>query len=1187
MQDEQIQVDPKDMTPEQAYTEALRRIEAAVESGQEWLDLGDLPLEAIPSDISKLSGTLKNLCLAKSEFNPESNVLEFYSGWDRAQRLRDLSPLANLGALQTVYLSVCGSLTDFTPLAGLAELQSLSVYGCKNLTDLKPLAGLDALQSLDLIECEGLTDLSALVGLVELQSLYLKGCKNLTDIKPLTGLSALQSLDLIECGGLTDLTPLTGLIELQSLSVYGCKKLTDLKPLTGLNALQSLDLIECESLTNLSPLAELSALQSLVLTVCRELTDITPLAGLSALKSLEIRGCGQLTDLTPLEGLSALQSLTIVICESITDITPLATLKSLHSLEITYCIQLADITPITGISALQSLSLVMLEALTDLTPIAGLSTLQSLDLSGSKHLTDLTPLAKLGALQSIALRGCEQLTDLTPIARLCKLKSLDISMCKALTDLTSMAGLGQLESLALSNSYAAATLCPENLLTNYPLLKNLNTDQLRATPLEVLSSEDEENCLPRLINWWHDLQQGEADTHELKLFILGNGRVGKSELFRRLCGDAFHGDLPSTHGIQLGRFELCRHHDDRPIFLNAWDFGGQDVYLGTHALFLKSRAIFVLAWHPDMETDAPYTEAVSGLEMRHRPLQYWLDYIHSLAGDEARVIVVQTQCARESDEAAPPLRDTTRLTWYQPTISCASQDDGVDSLRHLLKRAARHRLETPAPPRMPASWLAVRDQLVELRETEKTIDRARFDAICADSHHGASSEALLHYLHQAGDVFHQPGLFGDAIVLDQQWALDGIYTLFDRGRVLPLLRGHNGLFAPEMLDALAWNGYYSEKEQALLLSMMESCDLIFPVHQWDETRYYAMIDALPDASAIANRIAMVWPADADTVEAVANYAFLHDGVLRALLARIGRLAGRDAVYWRHGVCLYDARTASRARIDTEQHADGSGRVRMRATGPEADALCARLIVLLEGIRIGAPPQITRDGASARSALPGPSSESERNMLEPAPIPPLPGQKPVVYISYAWGTQDNDGRKPLQEFAIRLQRSLEEEFDVRRDQEAMLPGDSLKDFMREIGRGPRVLVLLSDAYVYSRNCMMELENLNARNQSDPDQLRRCALPLIVDTSFSLGDDKRINYVDYWVAEAERLRQSLGDRNPTRHLSVWKTIKTVEKIADIADEMLAFMNDILMPRGMQCLSEDDFATVKAALHRLPGA
>ena len=1100
--------DPAAMTPEQGYAEAVRRIEQAAQSGQHWLDLGDLPLDAIPLEIGRLARQLRELGLGLArydtlqevwEYQSENNAKLFFHGID------DLCPIADLTALQMLDISWCTHLTSLAPLAKLTALQTLNVSGC-------------AVESL----------------------------------APLTCLTGLQTLDASECTHVKSLDPLTGLTGLRTLDVSFCGQIASFAALSGLTALQDLDLSHCSQLTSLDLFAGLTALQTLDVSWCTGLMSLSPLAGLTALQTLRISGC-PVKSLAPLTSLTELQTLDVSVCTELTSLEPLAGLRALQSIDMSGCIQFSELSPPVGVTKFQEMAL-----------IAIFTTMQK---------------------QHVMRRP--EYSPLYPIAGLTSLHSLNASSCYLLTDISPLANLTSLQSLSLYRTEAALTLRVENLWAWWPSLSILFTDRLHAVPPEILSSSEDNNCLPCLRSWWHDLQQGEADSHELKLFILGNGRVGKSELFRRLRGEAFHGKLPSTHGIQLGRFELCRHHDERPIFLNAWDFGGQDVYLGTHALFLKSRAIFVLAWHPDMETDAPYTEAVSGLEMRHRPLQYWLDYIHSLAGYEARVIVVQTQCARESDEVAPPLRETGRFAWCRQTISCAIPDDGVDSLRDLLKHAARHRLETPAQPRMPASWLAVRDQLATLRETERTIDRTRFDAICADTHQGASSEALLHYLHQAGDVFHQSGLFGDAIVLDQQWALDGIYTLFDRGRVLPLLRGQNGLFATEMLDALAWNGHYSEKEQTLLLSMMESCDLIFPVQQWGETHYYAMIDALQDAADSANRIAMVWPADVQTLEAVAEYAFLHDGVLRALLARIGRLAGRDAVYWRHGVCLYDARTASRARIDTEQHADGAGRVRMRANGPDAHALCTQLIKVLRGIRIGTPPQIMRNDSSARSALLHPPSERDRDMLQPAPIPPLPGQKPVVYISYAWGTQDNDGRRPFQEFAIKLQRSLEAEFDVRRDQEAMLPGDSLESFMREIGRGARVLVLLSEAYVYSRNCMKELENLNARNQSDPDQLRRCALPLIVDASFSMSDEKRIGYVDHWVAEAERLRQSLGQRDPTRHLSVLKNIKTVEKIADTADEMLAFMNDVLMPRGMSCLSEDDFATVKASLHRLPGS
>ncbi|MBP6748433.1 MAG: leucine-rich repeat domain-containing protein [Xanthomonadaceae bacterium] len=1101
------------MTPEQAYAEALRRIEAAAASGQDWLDLGDLPLDAIPPEIGRLASQLRQLGLGIYGYDTQQ------ADWTYDSERRSTSR----------------SFNDLRPLSGLAALQFLDMNGCAQLASLEPIARLTALQSLNVSECW-----------------------EITSLKPIAGLTALQSLDVKRCPRIRSLAPLAGLTALQSLDMSRCFQITSLEPLSGLSALQLLDVNGCGRITSLEPLAGLTALRSLIIRHCYRITSLEPIARHAELKSLDIRGCNRLTSLEPIAELTALQSLDMSRCYQITSLKPIAELTALLSLNVNNCKKITSLEPITELTALQSL-----------------------DMCRCYQITSLEPIAELTALQSLHVSWCNQLTSLEPIAGLTALQSLDVSYCKQLTSLDPIAGLNSLKTLNLYGVPISQNLTTEVLLHQWPALSVLITDRLHAAPPEVVSSRYD-NCLPRLIPWWHDLQQGEADSHELKLFILGNGRVGKSELLRRLRGDAFHGDLPSTHGIQLDRFEVCRHYDDRPIFLNAWDFGGQDVYLGTHALFLKSRAIFVLAWHPDMETDAPYTEAVSGLEMRHRPLQYWLDYIHSLAGDEARVIVVQTQCARESDEAAPPLKNTECLAWYRPTISCASQDDGVDSLRDLLKRAARHRLETPAPPRMPASWLAVRDRLVALRETDRTIDRARFDAICADTHHGASSEALLHYLHQAGDVFHQPGLFGDAIVLDQQWALDGIYTLFDRGRVLPLLRGHNGIFAPEMLDALAWNDHYSTKEQALLLSMMASCDLIFPVHQWDETRYYVMIDALPDASASANRIAMVWPADAPAVEAVADYAFLHDGVLRALLARIGHLAGRDAVYWRHGVCLYDAGTACRARIDTEQRADGSGLVRMRATGRDAEALCERLVALLKDIRIGEPPKITRDDASGPSAPPRHSSQGERDMLQPAPIPPLPGQKPAVYFSYAWG---GDDRKDLKAFAVRLHRSLEDEFDVRRDEDATRPGDRISEFMREIGRGTRVLVLLSDKYVRSANCMQELSYLYDRHRADRHGLDDHVLPLIVDKDFRCGTEQRLGYVRHWKNELARLKALTVGLEPHECLSAFEEIQAINRFVGMTDQVLKFMGDVLMPRGDDLPSED-FAAVKAALRRLGG-
>jgi hypothetical protein len=36
----------------------------------------------------------------------------------------------------------------------------------------------------------------------------------------------------------------------------------------------------------------------------------------------------------------------------------------------------------------------------------------------------------------------------------------------------------------------------------------------------------------------------------------------------------------------------------------------------------------------------------------------------------------------------------------------------------------------------------------------------------------------------------QAGLFGGRIILDQNWALEAIYAIFNREKILPLLRGY-------------------------------------------------------------------------------------------------------------------------------------------------------------------------------------------------------------------------------------------------------------------------------------------------------------------------------------------------------------------------------------------------------------
>ena len=63
----------------------------------------------------------------------------------------------------------------------------------------------------------------------------------------------------------------------------------------------------------------------------------------------------------------------------------------------------------------------------------------------------------------------------------------------------------------------------------------------------------------------------------------------------------------------------------------------------------------------------------------------------------------------------------------------------------------------------------------------------------------------------------------------QNWALEAIYALFDRKKILPLLRGY-GRFSRADLETLIWSNYTSE-EQNVFLGMMEDCGICFRVRE--------------------------------------------------------------------------------------------------------------------------------------------------------------------------------------------------------------------------------------------------------------------------------------------------------------------------------------------------------------------
>jgi len=599
-------------------------------------------------------------------------------------------------------------------------------------------------------------------------------------------------------------------------------------------------------INDLNTLADLSALQQLGLADT-QVSDIGPLAGFSALQHLDLSSTG-VTDLGPLAGLSTLQHLDL----SSTGVT--------------------DLGPLAGFSALQHLDLSS-TGVTDLGPLAGLSTLQQLDL-GYTQVTDLGPLAGLCALQQLDLAGT-QVTDLGPLAGLCALQELYLWETLSLTGLPqAVAGLPRLERLVLS---------PQ------PGLEEI--------PGEVLSQSSGDDCLSRLRAHLADLAVGARPLRDLKVIVLGNGRVGKTQLCRRLRGEAFQADADSTHGISITSIEVNLPGDEAPAVLNLWNFGGQDIYHGTHALFMRTRAIFLLVWTPQSEQG---DHRHGGMVFRNQPLPYWLEHIRHLGGAKSPVIVLQTRCDGGLGECPNLPADASFLTplladgrLFTRVAYSAKDESGRAGVMDALQRAVTQLRAVQGRPLIGRGRLAVWEHMrawrdADAEEAEPGARRRRllpygeFADLCAQ--HGVTSpETFAEVLHHAGMVFYRPHLLAGQLILDQSWALDAAYAVFTReGAVYEILRRLGGRFTRSMLDLLLWRARgLSVDDQRSLIGLMQASGICFEHRRGDDpdgTEYVAP-DLLPEGrtgppEALAGELAARWdPIAGEPLTASMRYPF--------------------------------------------------------------------------------------------------------------------------------------------------------------------------------------------------------------------------------------------------------------------------------------------------------------------------
>ncbi|MEM7342019.1 MAG: COR domain-containing protein, partial [Actinomycetota bacterium] len=595
------------------------------------------------------------------------------------------------------------------------------------------------------------------------------------------------------------------------------------------------------------------------------------------------------------------------------------------------------------IGALTNLTYLYLNSnhLTELPPeIGALTNLTYLYLN-SNHLTELPP--EIGALTNLGYLGLNdnQLTELPP----------EIG---ALTNLTNLG----LNSNQVPEELLAAAAAGIDVLARY---------------LDELSVEGQGVPL------W-----------EAKVLLVGEGEVGKSSLLGALRGDPWDPDRDSTHGLEITPLRLTHpEQHDVTLELNAWDFGGQDVYRPTHQLFFTAPAVYLVVWKPR-------------LGQSQSQVDDWLRMITLRAPTGSRCLIVATH-GGPGDHLANIAKDalTERygdlITGFFE-VDCEPNADGesdprIADVRASIANAAASLPEMGHP--YPEAWTKFRCRItpghpdadqavssapyVRYSELEQLADGAGIDsgaarALCAIA---SRRGQWIHY----GDP-ENPPMPDDLVVTQPEWLAKAISFVMNDG----VTRDAAGLLREDDLGRI-WanpsnNAQYEPELYPVFVSLMESYDLAYEIEQSLDERAAGLPnrwlvaqlvpespnpDRLRTATEGSDRARSVeWIvgfSDLDGEDVPVPYGLLYRLIVRFHGYSLGASDNAKAVHWQLGVVLrHDTYGVATVQVD-----DHIGGIRIKAMGTRPELLAGEVAA---DIQRSIVPQFWRGMTSSLAAACG-------------------------------------------------------------------------------------------------------------------------------------------------------------------------------------------------------------------------
>ena len=166
-------------------------------------------------------------------------------------------------------------------------------------------------------------------------------------------------------------------------------------------------------------------------------------------------------------------------------------------------------------------------------------------------------------------------------------------------------------------------------------------------------------------------------------------------------------------------------------------------------------------------------------------------------------------------------------------------------------------------------------------------------------------------------------------------------------------------------------------------------------------------------------------------------------------------------------------------------------------------------------------------------------------------------KTEVFISYARGDSETEDGKKRKLIVDKVHNTLKEKgYNVVIDTEKIGFRDNIKDFIRNLGKSKYIVIVISDKYLKSKWCMMEV----AMMLEHPD-FRKRIFPIVLDDVIIHDPLTRANYIIYWqdlIKELELKIKKIKDITVAipilQDITDYKTIhKVISPFSDALGEM----------------------------------